>query len=169
MAPHNPHNPRRRIEQLARPIVLDALLARQNLNPSGECSKIPLLAPDLAPAGRNLRELETLWRLAWSVASLLVFDTARLTHGEPLVHKVLLLILAVPIPEFDLLAFHAEPPEVIPMAGEGRHSADLLFPGHAVQAYCGHLVTGGRTVDICIGEETDLGAVERHLDGIPGS
>jgi hypothetical protein len=85
------------------------------------------------------------------------------------VHKVLLLILAVPIPEFDLLAFHTEPPQAIPTAGEGRYSTDLQLHGHVVQAQCGHLVTGACMVDICIDEKADLGAVERHFDGIPGS
>ena len=123
------------LTDFARPIVFDALLVRRNRHPTIKSNKMPLLAPDLAPAGRNLRELENLWpAAAFNIASLSVFDTARLTHGELLVHKVLLLILAVPVPEFDLLVFRAEPPEVIPMAGEGRHSADLPFRGLAVKA-----------------------------------
>jgi len=85
------------------------------------------------------------------------------------VHKVLLLLLTVPIPDFDLLAFPAVPPEGIPTVDEGGHSTDLRHPGHVVQAECGHLITGGCNVDVCIDEVTDLGAFELHFDGSPRS
>ena len=92
-----------------------------------------LLAPDLAPAGRNLLDLEHEWPDGWIIASLSVFFDG-IVHGEPLLHKVLLLLLTVPIPDFDLLAFHTEPPEVIPLGYEGGHCTDLRFPGRVVQA-----------------------------------
>ena len=101
---------------------------------------------------------------------MIVFGTAGSAHDELLVHKVLLLLLAIPIPEFDLLADHsAEPCERIPAAGEGRHSTNLFVTGRAAHAYCGHLVIRGRIVDSCIDEETDLGVLEPHFDGIPVS
>ena len=102
---------------------------------------MPRLAPDLAPAERNLRKLEHFWPCL--VASLIVFGTVGASHDELLVHKVLLLLLAIPIPEFDLLADHAEPSERIPAAGEGRHPTNLFGTGRAAHAYCGQLVTGG--------------------------
>ena len=92
-----------------------------------------LLAPDLAPAGRNRREFEHL-RFIHLKASLKVVFTAPSAHGEPFVHKVLLLLLTVPIPEFDLLAFRTEPSEVIPTGDEGRHSTDLQLLFRDVQA-----------------------------------
>ena len=154
----------RKIE-LARPFVLDALLARRNIteNPAAHPQ---LLASDLAPARRNLRELEHLCAVAWIKASLTVLGTTVCAHGELLVHKVLLLLLTVPIPEFDLLAWRTEPSELIPTACQGRHSTDLLISG-AVEAYCCQLITGGCRVDIRIVEETDPGAVVFHFDRIP--
>jgi len=85
-----------------------------------------------------------------------------------LVHIVLLLLLAVPVTEFDLLAFRAEPAEVIPTVGEGRHPTDLHLHGHVAVAEGRQLVTRGRVVDTSVDEETDLRAVEHQVDWIPG-
>ena len=132
---------------LARPLFLDALLVILDWDPIINRMK-DVITPDLAPAKRRLRELEYFWPDACIVASLIVFVTAVCAHSELLMHKVLLLLLAVPEPEFDRLACHAKPSERIPTWSEGRHSTDLLFHGHVVHAYCGHLVTGCCRVDI---------------------
>ena len=124
------------VSELARPLVLDALLATLYRHRNG--AQQNNLAPDLATAGRNLRELEHNC-LPCKASPIVVI----IGHGELLVHKVLLLLLTVPIPEFDLPAELTEPPEGIPTVGEGGHSKDLRFPGRVIQAECGHLITGG--------------------------
>ena len=64
-------------------------------------------------------------------------------HFEALDYEVLLLLLSVPIPELDLLAYRGGPSELIPLLNEGRRSKDHFLVGLVVDGDCGKLITGG--------------------------